>query len=247
MLSYNQWKTLNESLFSTTLGVAGQTPLGVLNSLLDEAKAKGKKKMFGDDAEDDAETGDGEVVEPASEKDAPEDDEVEVKMGGDEKGGCGKCMKSKKKMSVKPTFTDEDDAEAGPEMDAEEGGEEVPAEEDEAEEGDDEEQPCGKKKLPMPVNTPMAAKKKLKKEAYLDDEADWLQSVQSMIGTGKVNVKFDDGFTRYFEDALIPPQDANAEVTESPAPGDVGFAPEQRLGSNFEPSVFDEWKRLANM
>lgn len=97
MLSYKQYKLINESVPSTTLGLGKLPTVGgiVTNSglsasqtladLIDEAKKK--KKMLSDEVpvedeesedEDDAETGDGEVVEPKSEKDVPvEDDEEE--------------------------------------------------------------------------------------------------------------------------------------------------------------------------
>lgn len=97
MLSYKQWKMLNESVFpSFNLGIANPSNLGVQSqSGFAMDIEEGKKKMLGDD-----ETGDGEMVEPASEKDNPD---VDVSLG-DDNGGCGddeKCGAFSKKSSKK--------------------------------------------------------------------------------------------------------------------------------------------------
>lgn len=104
MLSYKQWKMLNESVMpSFNLGVVNPSNLGLQTQSaftmdIEEAKMakkKAKKKMFGDDDE----TGDGEMVEPASDKDDPD---VDVKIG-DDKGSCDgdKCGAFSKKKSKK--------------------------------------------------------------------------------------------------------------------------------------------------
>lgn len=136
MLSYKQWKTLNESILpSFSLGIGNPSNLGLQSpfSTLEEGKKKSKKKMWDDedDAEDvekddeekedeeegdgeDAETGDGEVVEPSSEKDDPD---VDVEVGEDEEEspkGCGakcgakcaKCGRMSKKKSKKKCGAD---------------------------------------------------------------------------------------------------------------------------------------------
>ena len=110
MLSYKQWKMLNESIMpSFNLGIANPSNLGIQSqsgySMNFEEAKKSKKKMFGDD---DDETGDGEMVEPASDKDDPD---VDVSVG-DDKGGCNKCgafsKKSAKKSSKKKCSSDAD-------------------------------------------------------------------------------------------------------------------------------------------
>jgi hypothetical protein len=292
MLSYKQWKTLNESFGGPiNLGLTNPTNLGLSSNIpgidLDEAKMKkmlkAKKKMFGGDDE-----GDGEMV-PAK---APKDD-PDVDMGDEEMdGGCKNCMKSKKKSPkkmmkskkkmfgdtgddvsamMKPKmFGDDDDAgETGDDMDMDnmdnagaedemdpdlEGGEDETGMDldHDGEEGEEGEHPMHKimgkmgkkgKKPPMPApdQADMAApmfskkqsKKNMKKEAYLDNEEEWLTSIKNMMDPKAGNQKYDDGFSRYYEDALFTPIDTNnltQAVRQEPGPGEVGFAPQQPLG-----------------
>ncbi len=143
MLSYKQWKTLNESVLpSFSLGLGRPSSLGLVSQFgFDEmkmAEKKAKKKME-----------DGEIVKAKRKADKPE---VEVDVDGedsDEKGVCGKCgsmcgakskkhsakhcklcMKSKKKM-----WSDEDDQDEEKAM-----GQEEEAEEDEDKAEEDEEE-----------------------------------------------------------------------------------------------------------
>ena len=71
MLSYKNWKSLNESFFNQTLGLSNHQNLGLVSpsSLFDpvHSEAKAKKEVIED------ESGDGETVPAASEK----DDQVE--------------------------------------------------------------------------------------------------------------------------------------------------------------------------
>ena len=84
MLSYKNWKSLNESFFNQTLGLSNHQNLGLVSpsSLFDpvHSEAKAKKEVIED------ESGDGETVPAASEKDDP-------KMGK-----CKYCGKYSKKM-----------------------------------------------------------------------------------------------------------------------------------------------------
>lgn len=185
MLSYKQYKALNESVMpSFNLGVTNPTNLGLSSPFADYAEAKkmakkkSKKKMFGDEEE---ETGDGEMVPPASEKDEPD---VDVDMGDDEDSGdCGmKCAKSKKK-SKKKMWSDEDDA--APEEEGEEdmgdeedmddmGDEDIEGEPDEDEESG--EALAGKGSMgdkgPMSNKGPMFSKKSKKKCGSGEDMSD---------------------------------------------------------------------------
>lgn len=130
------------------------------------------------------------------------------------------------------------------------GGEDVPDEEMEdddlesAEEetgedldGDEEEgeDMAHKEKVMGPMFSKKKSKKGMKAESAEEDE--WWASVKSMLGPAP-NTKYSDGWSEYHEDALLPPNDPNAQVSQEPSPGDVGFAPQQRLGSNFE-----EWRK----
>lgn len=111
MLSYKQFKALNESVMpSFTLGLANPANLGINSPFgaFQEAKKMAKKKMIGDEEE----SGDGEMVPPASEKDEPD---VDVDMGDDDMddmddAGCNKCSRMSRKKSKKKMWSDEDDA-----------------------------------------------------------------------------------------------------------------------------------------
>ena len=150
MLSYKQWKTLNESVLpSFSLGLGRPSSLGLVSQFgFDEmkmAEKKAKKKMD-----------DGEIVKAKRKADKPD---VEVDVDGkdsEEMDVCGKCgsmcgsmskkhsekhcklcMKSKKKM-----WSDEDDRD---EEEAEGDQEEAEGDEEEAE-GEEEEAKAEKKK-----------------------------------------------------------------------------------------------------
>ncbi|RDJ35515.1 MAG: hypothetical protein DWQ19_11910 [Crenarchaeota archaeon] len=210
MLSYKQWKTLNES-FDTNLGLGQPQSLGVRSengptldeflTLLDEKK-KMKKKMLGEkpdveiDVEDD-ETGDGEMVEPSS-------------------------VKDKKKIDVDVDVNDEvEDDMDDDDMDDMEDTEDM----------DDEQLMMMKKKSKKKMKkcSSKKMKKKMKKENVEVDP--WLQSVTNML---KYNDgKSWDGLASQNEDALIPASDPNAEFAQEPGPGEVGYAPQGKVGDFF--------------
>jgi len=127
MLSYKQWKTLNESILpSFNLGLGQPTNLGIQSAFglgLEEskkaAKKKAKKKMEKDKYDDEDE--DDDLVEPSRKADDPDvemmDDEDDDEDGDDDKKSCGnmskKMMKSDEKscgkMSKKKMWSDQDD------------------------------------------------------------------------------------------------------------------------------------------
>ncbi len=63
------------------------------------------------------------------------------------------------------------------------------------------------------------------------EEVDFLSSLQRQTGATKFAIG-DSGFWMPVqEDALIPPTDPNANVVNNePQPGEVGYAPQGRLG-----------------
>lgn len=264
MLSYKQWKTVNESVMGGgCLGVSNPNSLGVMNKfgLVEMAKKKSKKKMDFD-MEDEDETGDGEVVDAASEKDEPEID-VDDSSGEENDAGCNMCGKNSKKKSTKKSakkslkkskkkmWGDEDDASGEDDMGDEEMGDEdedlEAAEEESGEDldGDDEEGESedhiakmkaakgkahtalamggGEDEAPMfskkksKKKSEKKSEKKMQKEAVAPEDAEWWNSVKNMLGA-PVEAKFDDGWTQYHD-----PLD--------PLPGEVGFAPQGKIGS----------------
>jgi hypothetical protein len=287
MLSYKQYKALNESIMpSFTLGLGKPNNLGLISPFA-EAK-KSKKKMdikldndedIEDDIEDDDETGDGETVQAASEKDEPE---VDVHVDKDDEGGCGcgkTCKKSKKKMwkddddfSKKDT-SDEDDGEEGSEEAADEEGEEDDGES--SEKALDDKHPksesdpdmesgeeisskgpfyCKKSKKKMCSDSDVhkaiekeeekehkdldgdkekgeskkhkekvLGKDKVKKEsAEMTESEKWLKSV---VGP-PAGQTYSDGLQDYLDFQKTYDQINNPSAN----PGDVGFAPQQKLG-----------------
>lgn len=112
------------------------------------------------------------------------------------------------------------------------------------------------KKAPMPLGF---MKKKMKKE---NTEADFFGDLQNAYMSPKnqtnteeefwssikgynydPNKKFNDGFTEIKEDMLLPEQPPVVEAPAAPQPGEVGFAPQQRLDTNYQVPPLDESKK----
>jgi hypothetical protein len=222
MLNYNDYLKLQES-FNTTLGIRTPGVVGGIvkgamgvpeTSALDDIKKKlaelkethekrmaslaegtKKKKKMMDDEELEDETGDGETVEPSSEKDVPED------TCDCEKENCKKCKKgmkkeSKKKMSVGEEAPEE---EMEPEEDAE--GEEEEVEDDEE----------STEKTPAPMFSKKKSKKAMKKEEE-DKDAAWLKRMSETLSF-RPNQRFSSGYK--MEDALIPPPEDEEKKEEN--------------------------------
>jgi len=96
------------------------------------------------------------------------------------------------------------------------------------EEGDEED--IDDKDVAKDKITLMMSKKKSKKK-MTKEQSDWYNSVIGQLNSDP-NQKSWDGFSTLEEDALLPPQDQNAGLSE-PGPGEVGFAPSQRVGTWF--------------
>lgn len=250
MLSYKNWRMINEAILPNfSLGLATPTNLGISGSNLEEAKAK---KMAAD------ETGDGEMVDPASEKDVPE---------------CSRCGKyAKKKMKkAKKMWSDEDDAEEAPEEEVEEtpegdeeevpeedvpeedvdSEEEVPEEDAEATEEpvEDEEVPMYSKKKSKKSKKKMKAEETEAQEVQSEEEMAWWNSVHSMT-EAPLNQKYYDGYTEYqpseSADGLFTPinqDELGISIRQEPGTageaGQVGFAPQGRMG--LLGGTFQEW------
>lgn len=211
MLTYKQWRTLNENVGSALpLGVSSPQAIGVMGSNsarwemeLEEAKKKMKKKMLGDapdDEEDvDADTGpDGEVV-------------------------------SKDDAAPKDEPTDDADAEADAEGDHEEPeGDEVEAGGGDEEEDDEEAPPPMLQKKKMKKCGGKKCNKTMKKEDVEED--DFMASLNRQLHFDPAQ-KWWDGFSAEFsEDALYQPADPNSSFYDDAAPGAVGYAPDTRIG-----------------
>jgi hypothetical protein len=241
MLSYKQWKTLNESVLpSFTLGVSGPQNIGLqLQSGFDLEEGKHAKKK----------------KEPKVEVEVEEKEDSKK----DKKCGkmCGKmCSKCSKMLSDEEDYEDEDkdhdEEECGKEdheeEDHDEDHEEEHDEEDHDEEDHDEEDHDEEDK--KNVNMKMSKKKMLKGDQHKIDanrdgritaddfkilrkkkkkneqaELDaWWNSVNNMAGP-MPGTKFDDGLFQ-----PIDQENLTQAVREEPAPGEVGYAPAARIG-----------------
>lgn len=110
MIGYKEWMKLNEGLLGATFASSVSTPpsLGLRGALVPEAKG-GKKHMDAGSIgkEDDAETGDGEVVDAASPKDEKKPAPPFIKKkddcddDGDEKKPSFKMMKKEAAIAAK--------------------------------------------------------------------------------------------------------------------------------------------------
>ena len=217
MLSYKQWKLLNESLGGAIpLGVSQPQTIGAVGSNLSlyeldqelqEAKKKmvmkAKKKMGGECPSDD-----------------DDDDDDDKDMDMDIKG--------------KDVGSDDDSGNGGPDM----GSEDDDMDSDEDDDGGDMMMKrCSKKKAKK------CSKKQMKKEHSMKEynpnetEEEFFASLQSQLSGGVPTNKNWDGLS---EDALYamsdPNQglaDMNPQISGNPQAGEVGYAPDTRVATQF--------------
>jgi hypothetical protein len=259
MLDFTKWQMINESLtgagFSLGLGKP-QTLGGLIGKFqyLDE-----KKKHMSKDVEKD-------------ELDAEEadDENLDDDMGEDEEDAeeCGPKFCNGKKMMKKKMKNecDCDDKKKPVEMDADADGDEdmgdedVDGEEDgEGAEGDEDIAFSGSKDKKVPLGF---MKKKMAKKMKKESVEDFMSNLSSSYTPKPTadddfwtsisghhydfNKKFSDGFSEYKEDYLISPEAPVAQAeTEQPKPGEVGFAPQQRIdtGLGYDLPPLDESKK----
>lgn len=197
MLSYKQYKQLNESLYGfTSLGVTTPAAIGVMGATgaSEAAIEEGKKKKMLADVED---------KEDAPEDEAPADDEGDPKaqeladLDDEEGGDCGEmqfCKKGMKKKSKKNMKA----------------------------EGNEEKCQCGKNKCECGAPA--------KRPQMTEDELAWWSSVHDMLDFNPDGKNWDGIAVK--EDALIEPpaQDGLVYKNDEPQAGDVGFAPQGRIG-----------------
>lgn len=261
MLDFMKWQTINESLtgagFSLGLGKT-QTLGGLIGRFqyLDE-----KKKHMSKDVEKDEL--DAEEVD-----DEDMDIDSDVDGGDDEAEECGPkfAKKMKKKMKnecdcddkKKPVEMDAD-ADGDEDMGDEEMGDEDMGDEGEGEEGDKDIAFAGSKDKKVPLGF---MKKKMSKKMKKESVEDFMSNLSSSYTPKPVsdddfwtsisghnydfNKKFSDGFSEYKEDYLIVPEAPAAQAeTEQPKPGEVGFAPQQRIdtGLGYDLPPLDESKK----
>lgn len=182
LLTYKSWKSLNESIMpSFNLGLKSPNNLGIRNQFdFEEAKKKSKKKME-----------DGEIVDPAAEKDKPEID-VKVDDNDDDNEGCDTkmCGKMAKKKSKKKMWSDEDDApEATDSVKVNKCGDKKDLEDEEEDDSEGEGENMEK---------PMFSKKSKKKMKEASEEEDWWNSVRNMVNSSP-DQKYDDGCADLFK------------------------------------------------
>ena len=234
MLKYKQWKQLNESFLGpVTLGLGNPQNLGItgnnftledLEAIEEAAKKKGKKKMdIGDldggdvkidkvhddeeelDDDEDKEFDAKKKVHDDEEELEGDDEDLEGEEDDEENGG----VKAKKVIDLKG------DEGGGAPMFAKKGGK--------GKKG------CGK----SGKGKKGCGKSGKGKKCESAEEQDWWNSLTHQLSADP-NRKFSDG-TEYLrvhaEDAINPPSDPNAElISDEPGPGEVGFAPENRVG-----------------
>jgi hypothetical protein len=216
MLSYKQWKNLNESLGGAIpLGVSTPQNLGAVGSNLnlrqleielDEAKKKmimkAKKKMAGscpsDDDDDDDDNGDDSEMDMKmdikgkgddSDMDMDDDNGDDDESGGDDAIMMKKCMKKKSKKCMKKNM---------------------------------------KKEHTVKEYNPN------------ETEDEFFASLQSQLSGGLPSDKNWDGLSVQQEDALYNAQDPNTgladmnpQVSDNPQPGEAGYAPDTRVATQF--------------
>ena len=254
MLSYKNWKLLEESFGFSNLGIKYPQNLGSVGNLAGLEEAKMKKKMLEDDAEvvkpeeDEKEDEDEEDVADVQVDDADaeveSDDAEETEECGDKKMCCKGMKKKMKKESCDEDEEEEDEEEDEEIEDAEEAaGEDLDGDDEEGEDPDHVAKIKGKT-LEMPLLLGM--KKKMKKKMVKKmkkEHVDRVASIKEMLSTDP-NYKNWDGISVKKEDYLLSPEAPAA----APGPGEVGYAPQTRfgVGSNGQSGDYKEWKRIAD-
>lgn len=224
MLSYSQWKSLNESVQGVNLGLGNVQNLGLMSNqalteeeFLAEMKKKAKeakkkmRKKMGLNGEDD-----GEVVPPAAKKDLDPDADLKAKKdsedGDDEKDD-----------------DDDDDSDNDADGDGvdddEEDTDDFDDEDDNDSDDDDDDDEAGnaKEMAFMKKKGGKKAKKVKKEEVSVGEtlrsteevDPEWLASVVNQLGYNPLSEKQWDGMGDHLKD--------------EPQPGEIGFAPTQRI------------------
>lgn len=216
MISYKEYKQLQESFFGLaggTLGVTSPQSLGLMGAhtdtksaeeMLDEAKKKAKKMLAGCGTGQATDDGDGEVVKPSAVKDA------DVDADDDAPKGDG---------------ADDDDENLDPEaMDGPKFSKKKMSADDKCSECH--QSPC----------VCSDVKKKFKEAMMEEMESEFFASLRSMMAPPKPR-----DFSPVSEEILFNPSDPNfglvaqdasepVQTVSEPSPGEVGFSPEGRLG-----------------
>ena len=229
MISYKEWKQINENLgYSFPIGTGTTQKIGELQNRWNEMGMMPTPKL-GDDMGGDDMGGDdmGMGMMPKKKKKplAPMGDELGSGEGDVEPGDTADLDDmGDEDMDDELDSDDEGDDMGDEDMGDEEGGEE---------EGMDEpmDKPMGKpmmkKKPPMSA---MMMKKKMKKE-----DREFFNNLKKQAGGTYFQLDEEGKWVPVTEDAVIAPTDPNKDIAE-PQAGEVGFAPTGRLGSNF-----NEW------
>lgn len=266
MLSFKEYRDLQEQLQGRTLGLTNPANMGLsglgrwneaglealkklaAGDMGDELPVKNKKPCP-EDAPEDADfedEDDEEEEEPAPKKFGIFGKTKDVadgaammhkgasKMIKGMKESCDTCKKKKfmnagipgKPVAELPPEEDEEDLEE-PEDEVDPTLDDADADDVESSEDEAPEAP----EAPMPMiskKKPMFQKKGMKKE-----DAEFMNSMKSHGGMFWKVDEYGNWIAR--EDAVIPPSDPNTNLQE-PVAGEVGFAPQQKLGTNFTES-----------
>jgi hypothetical protein len=265
MISYKKWKQLNENIgMSYTLGLAQPNKVGQLQSRWDELASmpsmpsiKKSKKMMGDVGEDMPPMKKGKFGKKPPL--GPTADDLGSSDGDAEAGDVGDLDMGDEDHPHDEEDEDHPHDEEGEDLDHDDAAPDMG--DDEGDMGDEE----GAEETPPPMlpkkkggfldkakgvadGAKMMSKgaskmvKAMKESKMTKEQKEFLNSLKSQTG-GTFFKQDDDGSWSVQEDALIPPTDANAEVTQSdeePVPGEVGYAPQGRVGSV---GSFQEWSK----
>tara|TARA_Y100000034_G_scaffold135726_1_gene208804 strand:- start:1656 stop:2489 length:834 start_codon:yes stop_codon:yes gene_type:complete len=265
MITYKEYKMLMETVTPTVnLGVTTPDAVGgVGNSFgftavdaTDEAEdllaslAETKKKMFGD-----------EMVDPkdAPPKDSDDDAEKDAEEDSDDDGDDDdkECMKKSKKEEIEAEALLSEkkcgkkcgkkmcgDMDGGDEEDADDDGED--GDKEDADADVDPEMALGDDEMAM-------MKKKSKKE-----EDEFFNSLATQL-QGDTSKSHKDGISEYLEDAVFTPHNSNSALGTEPGPGEVGFAPEGRIGAvgsyevgseeqqSLSTNFMDDWQTIKDL
>lgn len=273
MINFNTYRLLNESL-GYSLGIRPVQSIGLASNIpIGEAEFPGKPEFGGDPMNGDPMNGPPNDNMDAKTDEIPDEDHEE----NDHEDLAEKIKKLEAEIAeLRAKINDDEDDDLDHEDDLstndKDGGEEMPSDEEtpmlppkkpvtsfmKKESHENKDHPTFMMKKNCGTGDTKNGCKKcstMKKEStgyerpkgFDNSEQAWLDSVTKQIAAADVRQKFNDGMNGFTttEDYLITP--AGSGLENSPGPGEVGFAPQNKIGDAANESIRDILQRLEKL
>jgi hypothetical protein len=239
MLSYKEWKVLNEQV----LGAAGRT-LGMIQPSA-IAAIGGNAELAKASPEEVKQITDGIKSSTCEELFTPVPEVLEVGVReepGQEIDEAKKMKKMKKMHDDSDDVDDSDDSDDSDDAnDSDDNGKDCPpgcvrddSDDDDSDDDDSDDDDSDDDDSDDDDSDDDENKVNLKLAGMKKEDHDFFASLKSQ-SKGTVDKKYNDGHSEYQEDVLFPHNNANEDLTDNdnePGPGDVGFAPQGKVGGD---------------